>query len=221
MGFIQKYIKKFRNMFHIPGEDVIILGLDDRNKTARIYDLYVKTGPKFESKMESKAIEGNVAQPFLWYVRHKIEQGMNGTYDPTDPNLLHIEFVIDKREGCIFKTDDKPEGIMYLADMQTGQGAQLIRKSKESSLMEGEPEKMVEESVIAGSEFGVYKVPQQIKIKRDPFLEMLFTINPYLNGSMIDSFNATELLRGRVEMWKTMLVGAACLIFGLLIGMGM
>jgi len=221
MGFIQKYIKKIKNTFHIPGEDVYVLGFDDRNKTARIFDLYVKTGPKFESKLESKALEGNVAQPFLWYPRKKIEEIFYGYYDETDPNLLHVEFVIDKREGCIFKTEDKPEGILYLADMQTGQGAQLVRKSIKESLFEGVGMQVVEEHITAGPEYGNFSIPQQIRMKRDPVLDMLFTINPYLNGSMIDSFNATELLRGRVEMWKTILIGVGMGILGLLVGMGM
>jgi hypothetical protein len=221
MGFVKKYIKKFRNMFHIPGEDVIILGLDDRNKSLRFYDLYVKTGPKFESKMESKVIEGNVAQAFLWYTRKKIDHIFNGEYDPTNPNILHVSFDIDKREGCIFKTEDKPEGIVYLADMQTGQGAQLVRKTTKQSLFEDVPDKVVEEKTIADESYSVITVPQQIKLHRDPVIDMLVSVNPYLFGSTIDSVLATELLRGKVEMWKMILIGVVMLIFGLIIGMGM
>lgn len=221
MGFIQKYIKKFRNLFHIPGEDVILIGLDDRNKSLRIYDLYVKTGSKFQSNIESKVIEGNIAQVFLWYLRQKIDHVFTGFYDDVNPNLLHIEFTIDKREGCIFKTDDKPEGIAYLVDMQTGQGAQLIRKQKKESLFEKEPATISEETSIAGNEYGTIAIPQQIKLHRDPVIDMLVSVNPYFWGSTIDSFIATELLRGRVEMWKTILIAAAVGIFCLLIGLGM
>lgn len=209
MSFIQKQIKKIRNTFHIPGEDVILVGFDDRNKSLRIYDLFVKTGSKFESKMESKVIEGNVAQVFIWYARRKIEHLFEGEYDPENPNLLHVHFTIDKTEGCIFKTEDKPEGIAYLVDMQTGQGGQLIKSSdSETWLYEDDKTSQV-------------TIPKQMKINRDPVIDLLFSINPYFWGSTIDSFIATELLRGRVEMWKTILIGAGALIFGLIIGMGM
>lgn len=221
MGFIRKYIKKIRNTFHIPGEDVIIFGMDDRNQTARIYDLYVRTGPKFSSTMESTAMEGNTAQPFLWYPRKKLEQVFYGEYDRKNPNVLHVTFDIDKSAGCIFKTDDKPEGIMYLFDMQTGQGAQLIRKVEQESLFEGEDKTVVETVSEAGSDYVHVTVPQQIKIKRDPFLDMLFTVNPYMIGSMIDSFIATELLRGKVETWKLFLFATIALIMGIVIGSGM
>jgi hypothetical protein len=189
MWLVSKWIKKIRNLFHIPGEDVILIGLDDRNKSIRIYDLYIKTGQKFESKMESKVIEGNTAQVFLWYLRQKIDHVFTGAYDDNDPNIMHVQFDIDKRYGCIFKTEDKPEGIAYLVDMQSGQGAHLI--------------------------------PKQIALKRDPVIDMLVSINPYLFGSMIDSFIATELLRGRVEMWKTILIAAGVGVFCLIIGMGL
>lgn len=221
MGIVRKYIKKLRNTFHVPGEDVIVLGFDDRSKSVRIFDLYVKTGPKFESKLESKSLEGNVAQIWLWYARKKLEQHFYGHYDTDNPNLLHVEFTIDKTEGDIFKTEDKPEGIVYLFDMQTGQGAQLVKKSEELPLLEGEAptERVVTEE--AGQEFATVTIPRQIRIKRDPVIDMLFTINPYMIGSMIDSFIATDLLRGKVEIWKMIVVAAMTLIFGLLIGMGM
>jgi len=221
MGFIKKQIKKIRNTFHIPGEDIILVGLDDRNKSLRVYDLFVKIGSKFESKMESKVVEGNVAQVFLWYARKKIDHIFEGRYDPENPNLLHIEFTIDKREGCIFKTDDKPEGIAYLVDMQTGQGAQLIRKTKKESLLEDQPAQIIESNETASEDFAVISIPQQIKLHRDPVIDMLVSINPFFWGSTIDSFIATELLRGKVEMWKTILIAAAALIMGLLVGMGM
>lgn len=221
MGFIRKYIKKVRNLFHIPGEDVILLGFDDRNHSLRLYDLFIKTGPKFESKLESKVIEGNVAQTFIWYARKQIDHIFQGHYDENDPNILHIEFQIDKREGCIFKTEDKPEGVAYLVDMQVGQGAQLIRKTKKTSLFEGDPEIPVETKEIADQSFNAITIPQQIKIKRDPVIELLYTVNPYLFGSAIDSVFVGELLRGRVEFWKTALIGGFCLIMGLLIGKGM
>lgn len=197
-------------MFHIPGEDVILLGLDDRNKSMRIYDLYVKTGPKFESKLESKVIEGNVAQVFLWFNRLKLKYDFFGEYDKTNPNILHVSFDIDKREGSIFKTDDKPEGIAYIVDMQTGCGAQLIRKQETA-----EP---VDDALFEDSPNMV--IPKQIKLHRDPVIDMLVSINPFFWGSTIDSFIATELLRGKVEIWKMLMVGAAMLIFGLVIGMG-
>ena len=205
-------------MFHIPGEDIILIGLDDRNKSIRIYDLFVKTGSKFESKLESKVVEGNVAQVFLWYIRRKIEHIFTGYYYEDNPNVLHIEFDIDKRDGCIFKTDDKPEGIAYLVDMQTGQGAQLIRKTPTKSLVETEWEESthgkltVEPTVV---------IPKQIKLHRDPVIDMLVSINPFFWGSTIDSFIATELLRGKVEMWKMILFSAVAFILGLFFGMGM
>ena len=218
MGIIKKYFKKLRNMFHIPGEDIILIGLDDRNKSIRVYDLFVKTGSKFESKLESKVVEGNVAQVFLWYLRRKIEHVFTGYYYENNPNVLHLEFDIDKRDGCIFKTDDKPEGIAYLVDMQTGQGAQLIRKTETKSLQDIELEensngKLTVEPTIT--------VPQQIRLHRDPVIDMLVSINPFFWGSTIDSFIATELLRGKVEMWKMILFSAVAFILGLFFGMGM
>lgn len=221
MGFIKKYIKKLRNMFHIPGEDVILVGLDDRNKSMRIYDLYVKTGSKFESKLESKVVEGNVAQVFLWYARQKIDHIFEGHYDPHNPNLLHVEFTIDKREGCIFKTEDKPEGVAYLVDMQTGQGAQLIRKTQKETIFENEPAIINETASVADEDYAFITIPQQIRLLRDPVIDLLVSINPYFWGSTIDSFIATELLRGKVEMWKMILVAGMTLVFGLLIGLGM
>lgn len=218
MGFIRKYFKKIRNMFHIPGEDVILIGLDDRNKSIRIFDLFVKTGSKFESKMESKVVEGNVAQVFLWYLRRKIEHAFTGYYYESNPNVLHIEFDIDKREGCIFKTDDKPEGIAYLVDMQTGQGAQLIRKTETKSLKEIIDEENFES--VSPTDLSI-TIPRQIKLHRDPVIDMLVSINPFFWGSTIDSFIATELLRGKVEMWKMILFSAIAFILGLFFGMGM
>ncbi len=219
-------------MFHIPGEDVIILGIDDHGKSIRLYDLFVKTGPRFESKMESKTLEGNVAQIFMWFKRTKLGEFM-GYYDHEDPNILHVDLTIDKREGCIFKTDDKPEGILYLFDMQTGEGAQLVRKSiVPTELFEGsskEPEDKTKKKTIDVSvtteripaELAGMIIPQQIRLKRDPVIDILVSVNPYLWGSTIDSFITTELLRGKVEMWKTILIAAGALLMGLLIGMGM
>jgi len=221
MGFIKKYIKKLRNMFHIPGEDVIIIGLDDRNKSIRIHDLFVQTGPKFESKMESKVLEGNVTQVFLWRIRQKMDHIFNGEYDPNDPNILHVCFDIDKREGCIFKTDDKPEGIAYLFDMQSGQGAQLVRKTVTESIFEDIASKTIETTEEASSDFNFITIPQQIKLKRDPVIELLVSINPYLLGSTIDSVFAGELLRGRVEMWKTIIIALGVGILAFIVGMGM
>jgi hypothetical protein len=218
MGIIQKYFKKLRNMFHIPGEDVILIGLDDRNKSLRIYDLFVKTGSKFESKLESKVVEGNVAQVFLWYLRREIEHVFTGYYYEDNPNVLHIEFDIDKRHGCIFKTDDKPEGIAYLVDMQTGQGAQLIRKKE----VQPAPEFELAENIIENLQIDpTIIIPKQIRLHRDPVIDMLVSINPFFWGSTIDSFIATELLRGKVEMWKMILFSALAFIFGLFFGMGM
>ena len=221
MGFIQKYIKKARNMIHIPGEDVIIIGLDDRNKSIRIHELFVQTGPKFESKMESKVLEGNVAQVFLWRLRQKVDHIFHGEYDPTNPNILHVTFDIDKREGCIFKTDDKPEGIAYLFDMQSGQGAQLVRKTTKDSIFEDTTPETVETTEQAGNDYNFITIPQQIKLKRDPVIELLVSINPYLLGSTIDSVFAGELLRGRVEMWKTIMIALAVGVMAFLVGMGM
>lgn len=218
MGLISKYFKKLRNMVHIPGEDVILIGLDDRNQSIRIFDLFVKTGSKFESKLESKVIEGNVAQVFLWHLRKRIEHTFNGYYYKDDPNILHIEFDIDKREGCIFKTDDKPEGIAYLVDMQTGQGAQFVRRIETKSLKEIIAEEDSEN--VSPIEMPII-IPRQVKLHRDPVIDMLVSINPFFWGSTIDSFIATELLRGKVEMWKMILVGIVMLIFGLIIGTGM
>jgi hypothetical protein len=64
-------------------------------------------------------------------------------------------------------------------------------------------------------------IPRQVKLHRDPVIDMLVSINPFFWGSTIDSFIATELLRGKVEMWKMILVGIVMLIFGLIIGTGM
>jgi len=218
MGIIKKYFKKLRNMFHIPGEDIILIGLDDRNKSIRVYDLFVKTGSKFESKLESKVVEGNVAQVFLWYLRRKIEHTFTGYYYENNPNVLHLEFDIDKRDGCIFKTDDKPEGIAYLVDMQTGQGAQLIRKTETKTIREIELEESSNEKLTVEP---TITVPQQIRLHRDPVIDMLVSINPFFWGSTIDSFIATELLRGKVEMWKMILFSAVAFILGLFFGMGM
>jgi hypothetical protein len=221
MGIVQKYVKKLRNTFHVPGEDVTILGFDDRNKSLRLYDLYVKTGPKFESKLESKSMEQNVSQVFMWYKRLSLKtHEFLGYYDKDNSNLLHVEFTIDKTEGDIFKTDDKPEGLVYLFDMQTGQGGMLIRKEKKESLFEDTEPKEITKTEVASSEFATVTIPQQIRIKRDPVIDMLFTINPFMIGSMIDSFIATDLLRGKVEMWKMLVVAGMTLVFGLVIGMG-
>jgi hypothetical protein len=205
-------------MFHIPGEDVILIGLDDRNKSLRVYDLFVKTGSKFESKLESKVVEGNVAQVFLWYLRRRIEHTFHGYYYENNPDILHIEFDIDKREGCIFKTDDKPEGIAYLVDMQTGQGAQFVRKTETKSLKEIIAEEDSENTSLVDVPI---VIPRQIKLHRDPVIDMLVSINPFFWGSTIDSFIATELLRGKVEMWKMILFSAVAFILGLFFGMGM
>jgi hypothetical protein len=238
-GFVHKYIKKIQNLFHIPGEDVIILGLDDRNQSARLYDLYVRTASRFSSNLENKSMEGNQAKPWLWYPRLKLQQIFYGEPDRNDPNIVHVNFDIDKRDGCIFKTEDKPEGVMYLFDMATGQGAQLV--SKTIKIPEPKPKVVVdpaqidtlfvaelEESPTAEVTTKIERIPvelagtiipRQIKLHRDPVLDLLVSINPYMIGSMIDSFIATELLRGKVEFWKTALMCAGCLIMGLLIGM--
>lgn len=221
MSFVSKYVKKLRNTIHIPGEDVIIIGLDDRNKSIRIHELFVQTGPKFESKMESKVLEGNVAQVFLWRLRQKVDHIFHGEYDPTNPNILHVTFDIDKREGCIFKTDDKPEGIAYLFDMQSGQGAQLVRKTTKDSIFEDSTPEIIETTEQAGNDYNFVTIPQQIKLKRDPVIELLVSINPYLLGSTIDSVFAGELLRGRVEMWKTIMISLAVGVMAFLVGMGM
>jgi hypothetical protein len=222
MGFIQKYWKKIRNSFHIPGEDIILLGLDDRNHSIRIYDLFVKTGPKFESKMESKVIEGNVAEVFLWYARKKLDHTFYGEYkDPKNPNIVTVSFEIDKTKGDIFKTDDKPEGIIYPVDMQTGQGAMLLRKEKKESLLEDVDPVVTETEEVAGPEFLSVTIPQQIVLKRDPVLELLVSVNPYLLGSTIDSFFATELLRGKVEMWKTAVIALGVGVMAFIVGLGM
>jgi hypothetical protein len=202
-------IRRVRNLFHIPGEDIILVGFDDRCRSIRKYQMWSKTANKFDNRLEGKTIEGNVAQPFIIYEDKQIvEQSFLSDVLETlakylpflkrtvpEPVITHTEdkdtltFTINKKYGHIFKTDDKPEGIAYLVDMQTGQGGQLI--------------------------------PKQIKLDRDPVFDMLFSTNPFFFGSTIDSFIATELLRGKVEWWKTLLFMGMALIFGLFIGMGM
>ena len=63
--------------------------------------------------------------------------------------------------------------------------------------------------------------PKQIRLHRDPVIDMLVSINPFFWGSTIDSFIATELLRGKVEMWKMILFSAVSLILGWILGAGM
>lgn len=250
MPIIKKYIKKLRNAFHIPGEDVIILGFDDRCKTARIYDLYVKTGSRFSSKLESKEMEGNRASPWLWLPRLKLPDIFTGHHDKDDPNILHISFDVDKREGCIFKTEDKPEGVMYPFDMTTGEGVEFVRRivevPKPSTILPNTdptvtglpalPETSSIEDLLEPvkptatvtttisqipAEYADQVIPRQIRLKRDPVLDILVSVNPFMIGSMIDSFIATELLRGKVEVWKTVVIAIGAGIMGLVIGMGL
>jgi hypothetical protein len=199
-------VKKIRNAFHIPGEDVTLIAFDDRGRSVRVYDMWTKTANKFDNRLEGKTIEGNVAQPLLTYKRTRLSTAMGwvdsildkimpGAIEPiatseqdeTNKDVMHI--YINKKYSHIFKTNDKPEGIAYLVDMQTGQGVQLI--------------------------------PKQINLERDPVLDMLCSTNPFFWGSTIDSFIATELLRGKVEWWKTLLFMGMALVLGLIFGMGM
>jgi len=217
-------IRKIRNLFHVPGEDIILIGFDDRCKSIRKYQMWSKTANKFDNRLEGKTIEGNVAQPFISYPDTKVSepstladlieklQGIKiFKYNIPIPDwfvqprpITHevtrtknedgsteeiLTFTINKKFGHIFKTEDKPEGIAYLVDMQTGQGGQLI--------------------------------PKQISVERDPVLDRLFSCNPFFWGSTIDSFIATELLRGKVEWWKTLLFMGFALITGLLVGHGL
>lgn len=201
--------KKLRNLFHVPGEDIILIGFDDRCKSIRIYDMWSKTANKFDNRFEGKTIEGNVAEPFIIYEDKVISEpsAMTGLFERLgkfisffnrfvpEPVITHTEkkdiltFTINRNYGHIFKTDDKPKGIGYLVDMQTGQGGELI--------------------------------PKQIKVERDPVFDKLFSTNPFFWGSTIDSFIATELLRGKVEWWKTILFMGFALVAGLVVGMGM
>ena len=201
---IQGLIRRFRNLLRIPGEDITLIGFDDRCKSFRIYDFWSKQGNKFDNKLENKAIEGNVAQPFLIYKRLKLPDIFTSWLHKDNPNIVEISFKIDKTKGCIFKTQDKPEGIAYLVDMQTGQGGQFIRKTEK-----GDDPK---------DEDWIYTVPKQINLIRDPVIDFLFSTNPFFWGSIMDSFIATELLRGKVEMWKFFLFGIVMLIFGIVIG---
>ena len=205
-------IKKFRTLFHVPGEDIILIAFDDRCKSIRKYTMWSKTANKFDNRLEGKTIEGNVAQPFIIYedkiltepsaITGLIEklEGISKWFTflkwlKPDVPISHTEngdeltFKINRKYGHIFKTDDKPEGIAYLVDMQTGQGGQLI--------------------------------PKQVKVERDPVIDKLFSCNPFFWGSTIDSFIATELLRGKVEWWKTLLFMGFALVVGLVLGMGM
>jgi hypothetical protein len=175
--------------------------------------MWSKTANKFDNRLEGKTIEGNVAEPFVIYEditvsepsakaglferlgkrisffnRFVPEPAVTHTEEHTEKGSI-ITFTINRSYGHIFKTEDKPEGIAYLVDMQTGQGGQLI--------------------------------PKQIKIERDPVLDFLFSVNPFFFGSIVDSFSATELLRGKVEWWKTLLFMGFALIAGLVVGMGM
>lgn len=202
-------IKKLRNLFHVPGEDIILIGFDDRCKSIRKYEMWSKQANRFSNVLEGKTIEGNVAEPFIIYEDKVVSEpsakawlferlgnqiSFFNRFVP-EPVVTHTEtgdiitFTINRNFGHIFKTDDKPEGIAYLVDMQTGQGGQLI--------------------------------PKQIKVERDPVLDFLFSVNPFFFGSIVDSFSATELLRGKVEWWKTLLFMGFALIAGLVVGMGM
>lgn len=209
MSLIGGIIKKVRNIFHVPGEDIILIGFDDRCRSIRKYTFWSKTANKFDNRIEGKTIEGNVAQPFIIYEDKVLAEpsAITGLIERLEKHLpflkwlkpdvpiSHTEegdtltFKINRKYGHILKTEDKPEGIAYLVDMQTGQGGQLI--------------------------------PKQIKIDRDPVFDMLFSTNPFFFGSTIDSFIATELLRGKVEWWKTLLFMGMALVFGLIIGKGM
>jgi hypothetical protein len=205
--------KKFRNLFHVPGEDIIIIGFDDRCKSIRKYQMWSKQANRFSNLIEGKTIEGNVAEPLISYpdkvittppstlssilekIQEKIPIGKRFVPVP-EPEVIHsvddkgvYTFQINPKYGHIFKTDDIPEGIAYLADMQTGQGGQLI--------------------------------PKQMRVERDPVLDFLFSVNPFFFGSIVDSFSATELLRGKVEWWKTFLFMGFALVLGLIIGAGM
>lgn len=174
--------------------------------------MWSKQANKFDNRLEGKTIEGNVAEPFISYPDKKVSEPsalagileriqnlipIGKRFVPVpEPAVTHTEdkdtltFTINRKYGHIFKTEDKPEGIAYLVDMQTGQGGQLIPKT-------------------------------QIKVQRDPVLDRLFSVNPFFWGSTIDSFIATELLRGKVEWWKTLLFMAFALILGLVAGRGM
>ena len=204
--------KKFRNLFHVPGEDIILIGFDDRCKSIRKYQMWSKQANRFSNMIEGKTIEGNVAEPFIALPDTIISQPSNlaaileriqnvipigkrfipvpeseVSHTTNDKGVL--TFTINPKFGHIFKTEDKPEGIAYLVDMQTGQGGQLI--------------------------------PKQIKVERDPVLDFLFSVNPFFFGSIVDSFSATELLRGKYELWKIGLVGLLMFIGGLIVGLGM
>lgn len=202
-------IRKFRNLFRVPGEDIILIGFDDRCKSIRIYYMWSKVANQFINRLEGKTIESNVAEPFIIYEDKVVSapSALAGLFERLgsfisffrrfvpEPAISHTEtgdvltFTINRRYGHIFKTDDKPLGNAYIVDMQTGQGGQLI--------------------------------PKQMKIERDPILDFLFSVNPFFFGSITDSFSATELLRGKVEWWKTILFMGFALITGLVIGMGM
>lgn len=208
-------IRKFRNLFHVPGEDIILIGFDDRCKSIRKYHMWSKTANKFDNRLEGKTIEGNVAEPFNLYedkivsspsalaglieriskwipfferfvpeavISHNVEVDVEKQEET-------LTFKINRKYGHIFKTEDKPEGIAYLVDMQTGQGGQLI--------------------------------PKQVRVERDPVIDKLFSVNPFFWGSVMDSFIATELLRGKVEIWKIILFCTCTLILGLVIGSGL
>jgi len=212
MPIIGGIIKRVRNIFHVPGEDIILLGFDDRCQSFRKYTFWSKTANKFDNRLEGKTIEGNVAQPFIAYEDKVLTEpsAVTGFIErlekiskhfsflkwlKPDVPISHVEegdkltFTINRKYGHILKTDDKPEGIAYLVDMQTGQGGQLI--------------------------------PRQIVVERDPIFNMLFSTNPFFFGSTIDSFIATELLRGKVEWWKTLLFMGMALVFGLILGRGL
>lgn len=214
-------IKRIKNLFHVPGEDVTLIGFDDNAKSIRVYSVWSKQASRFTNTLEGKTIEGNVAQPYLIHEKKvvsepstldgiltRIKERAPGVLDfipakildEGEPQVTHtvsfdnegnevLTFSINRKYGHIFKTDDKPEGVAYLVDMQSGQGCQLL--------------------------------PKQMKIAKDPVLDFLMSANPFFFGSAIDSFIATELLRGKVEWWKTLLFGAMALTIGLLLGMGM
>jgi hypothetical protein len=188
-------------------------------------------------------MEGNQSKPWVWYPRLKLPKIFTGISDRDNPDIVHVSFDINRREGCIFKTEDKPEGIMYLFDMATGQGAQLVKKTVKlpepkhikpldptdpnigiDNLFEESNEPPMAEVVTTTEKIPDYMadtvIPRQIKLHRDPVLDLLVSINPYMIGSMIDSFIATELLRGKVEFWKTALFAVGALIMGLIVGMG-
>jgi hypothetical protein len=77
----------------------------------------------------------------------------------------------------------------------------------------------MKKEVIAPKQLRTY-IRGQIAAVRDPVL-LHYRTNPEVYGISDDVALSASILRTRVQLWKTILIGAGCFFFGMLIGSGM